>query len=109
MKYVPLVLVLAILVAALRLRLYFSKTRPSDIAAIDAYAAAHSLRVISVRRSNYYWRYLLSGKAFLSNVARVFIVVVESAESARRELHVAFDNWGRSGEMQVLQDTPIAP
>jgi nicotinamide mononucleotide adenylyltransferase len=108
-KYVPLVLALAIFAAALRLRLYFSKTRPSDIAAIDAYAVAHSLRVISVRRSNNYWRYLLRGKAFLSSVARVFIVVMESAESARRELHVAFDNWGGAGEMQVLQDTPIAP
>jgi hypothetical protein len=108
-KYVPLALVLAIFAAAQWLALYLSKTRPSDIAAIEAYAEAHSLRVISVRRFDNHWRYWLRGKLLLSNVARIFIVVAESAESGRRELHIAFDNWGKSGALEVLQDLPIAP
>jgi len=68
------------------------------------------LRIISIEQRYNQWPYWLRGHLLLSNVARIFVITAESKEGGTRELHVAFDNnWGASGDIQVLRESAIAP
>jgi hypothetical protein len=85
-----------------------SRSRPSDVEAIETYAKSKNLRVVSVSQNNGRWRYWLRGRLLLSNLARTFIVVAESPDGARHEIHVAFDPWAFSKGLQVLQERQIS-
>jgi hypothetical protein len=108
MNYIPLFGAIVLFIVADRARRNFAKARASDYAAIEEFAAARSLRIISVCRNDNHWRYWLRGKLSLSNVARVFIVVVEPAGVGRRELHIAFDDWRGSRTLRLPQDIPVS-
>ena len=108
MSYIPAVLVLLAFIAALRFGARASKARPSDFEAIEAFARARALRVISIEQRYNPWPYWLTGHLVLSNLARIFVVTADSIEG-RRELHVAFDIWRNSPAIQLLQETAAAP
>ena len=80
------------------------KSRPSDYAAIETFAASKGTKVISIKRNDNHWRYWLRGKLLLSNISRIFIVTVEASDGARREFHLAFDPLGSSGGLRVLEE-----
>jgi hypothetical protein len=109
MKYLPAILVLLAFIAALVFGARSSKARPSDFEAIEAFAKVRALRIVSVEQRYNPWPYWLRGRLLLSNMARIFVVTANSDEGGRRELHVAFDNWGTSGGIQVLREIAIAP
>jgi len=81
--------------------------RPEDLAAINTFAASRNVRIVSVTRHDDPWYYWLRGKLLVSNLARFCVVVTESAEGARSEVHVAFDPWSPSKGMQVLLERPM--
>jgi hypothetical protein len=108
MKYIPAILVLLAIVAASWFGTRTSKARLSDFEAIQELANARSLRVISIEQRYNQWPYWLNGHLRLSNIARIFVVTVESKQGGSRVLHVAFDGWGKSGEIQVLREVEIA-
>ena len=109
MKYIPVVLVLLAFVAVFRFGARASKARPSDFEAIEAFAKARALRIVSIEQRYNPWPYWLTGHLGLSNLARIFIVTAASDEAGCREFHVAFDIWRNSRDIQLLQETAAAP
>jgi hypothetical protein len=97
-------LFLAAFVGVVYLQSRSHRARPADFEAIDAYAKSKDLKVESVKQTNSYWRYWLRGKIRLSNLSRTFVVTARAADGTEREIHVAFDPWRHSGELQVLQE-----
>jgi hypothetical protein len=80
---------------------------PQDLAAISALTTSRNVRIVSVTRHEDPWYYWLRGKLLISNMARFCVVVTESADGARSEIHVAFDPWSPSKGMQVLLERPV--
>jgi hypothetical protein len=83
-----------------------AQPQPADLAAIEAFAASRSARIVSVARHDDPWYYWLRGKLLISNMARFCVVVIESSAGDRSEVHVAFDPWSRDKGMQVLFERP---
>jgi hypothetical protein len=89
----------------------FVQDRPTDRPAIEDYAEQNSLRIVSVTRSQNYWRYFgyhFSGYLFrerrtrgISGLARLYDVVVVNSEGDRGSLHVVFDPF-LGPQMNVL-------
>src|SRR5262249_2457317 len=78
------------------------RPRPSDVRAINDWAAANELRVISI---NHYWRQLVWMRRglSLSTFTRFYRVVGDRpGGTAKREIYVAFDPL-RPGEQKFLQ------
>jgi hypothetical protein len=108
MNYIPTILILLAFVAAFQFSARISKARPSDFEAIHELANARALRIISIEQRYNQWPYWLRGQLFLSNIARIFVVTVESKDGRSRELHVAIDNnWGAPDGIQVLHEIAI--
>ena len=96
--------------AALRFQARSLKARPSDFEAIEVFAKARALHVISIEQRYNPWPYWLRGHLLISNLARIFVVTADSGEGGRRELHVVFDSLGKSGgSIHVLREIASAP
>src|SRR5262249_48564346 len=84
------------------------RSRPSDLQAINEWAAANELRVIS---THHYWRQLVWMRRglSLSTFTRFYLVVADQLGSAGKcEIYVAF-NPLRPGELRAFQkSTPAA-
>jgi len=102
-----LITILLLIVGVMYFTGRVSRSRPSDLEDIEAFAKSRNLRIISVDQNNGRWRYWLRGRLLVSNLARTFIVIAESPDGVRREIHVAFDPWGFSKGLQVLQERQI--
>jgi hypothetical protein len=85
------------------------RARPSDLEAIEDYAKSRGMTVASIKQNNSYWRYWLRGRLLLSNLSRTFIVITNSPDGSRHEIHVAFDPWGSSKGLQVLEERQSLP
>jgi hypothetical protein len=68
-----------------------AQPQPEDLATIEAFAASRSARIVSVARHDDPWYYWLRGKLLISNMARFYIVMIESSSGEEFEGHVAFD------------------
>jgi hypothetical protein len=78
------------------------RSRPSDVQAINDWAAANELRVISVR---HYWRQLIWMRRglSLSTFARFYLVIADRpGRYGKQEIYVAFDPL-RPGELKALE------
>jgi hypothetical protein len=99
----PALLIAALLLAGwLLVYRWTYRSRPSDVQAINAWAASKELRVISI---HHYWRQLwwMRRGLSLSTFARFYLVVADRPRCARkREIYVAFDPL-RPGELKVLE------
>jgi hypothetical protein len=107
MVYVILAIIPLLIAGQIYLISRFTKSRPSDYESIDAMLKARSLQKIAVTKDNNYFRYWIRGLG-LSNVARIYIVTAAEQNGSRREIHVAFDDWSSSGELQVLLDRELS-
>ena len=83
-----------------------AQPQPEDLAAIEAFAASRSARIVSVARHDDPWYYWLRGKLLISNMARFCVVTIEASSGERSEVHVAFDPWRPAKGMQVLLERP---
>jgi hypothetical protein len=83
-----------------------AQPQPEDLATIEAFAASRSARIVSVARHDDPWYYWLRGKLLISNMARFYIVMIESSSGEEFEGHVAFDPWRHAKGMQVLLERP---
>jgi hypothetical protein len=103
---IPAFFVAALLLAGWLFAYWWTyRARPSDVQAIDDWAAANELRVISI---DHYWRQLwwMRRGLSLSTFARFYLVVADGPGSAgKREIYVAFDPL-RPGELKALE-TPM--
>jgi hypothetical protein len=78
------------------------RSRPSDVQAINDWAVANELRVISIY---HYWRQLVWMRRglSLSTFARFYLVIADRPEGAgKSEIYVAFDPL-RPGEPKFLE------
>jgi hypothetical protein len=99
----PALLVAALLLAGWLFVYWWTyRSRPSDVQAIDDWAAANELRVISIK---HYWRQLVWMRRglSLSTFTRFYFVVADHpAATGKREIYVAFDPL-RPGELKALE------
>jgi hypothetical protein len=99
----PALLVAALLLAGWLLVYWWTyRPRPSDVQAINNWAAANQLRVISI---DHYWRQLwwMRRGLSLSTFARFYLVMADRPGCAsRQEIYVAFDPL-RPGELKALE------
>ena len=67
-------------------------------------------RVVSIAQNDNPWYYWIRGKFLVSNVARIYVALVESQEGKRRAIHIAFDDgfFGRTKEPQILLERDAA-
>jgi hypothetical protein len=104
----PALLVAALLLAGWSLLYWWIyRSRPSDVQAINDWAAANELRVISV---HHYWRQLwwMRRGLSLSTFTRFYLVAADrSGCTAKREIYVAFDPL-RPDELKVLEKATVA-
>lgn len=105
MSYAFLVF-LVIFVAVLFLQRYSSRSQPTDYVAIEDFAKAQGMNIVSVTQDNNHWRYWSKGH-LVSNLARMFVVVAQAPDGTRHEFHVAFDPWSGSKDMKVLQGLKV--
>jgi hypothetical protein len=85
---------------------FIYRPRPSDVAAINAWASENKLRVISINHS---WRQSAWKRRFfsLSTFARFYRVVAAQPEGAdNRTIDVAFDPL-RPDELKVLDENEL--
>ena len=96
-------LVAAVLLAGWMLVYWWTyRSRPSDVQAINDWAAANELRIVSI---HHYWRQLVWMRRglSLSTFTRFYLVVADRPGSAdMREIYVAFDPL-RPGEPKFLE------
>src|SRR5215472_14432429 len=99
----PALLVAALLLAGWVLVYWWTyRSRPSDVRAINDWAAANGLRVISIK---HYWRQLVWMRRglSLSTFTRFYLVVGDRPGStSKSEIYVAFDPL-RPGEPKFLE------
>ena len=82
------------------------RTRESDINIINEYAKSINSKVISLTRSDKYWAYWLRGRLDLSNMAKIFIVVLEGPDRTEMEVHLAVDPFSLGEKLKVLRNGP---
>ena len=80
---------------------------PSELAAINDYAASRSLHIERISIHGNHWYYWLRGKLWLSNIASIYIVAAQSLDGVQHHIHVAFDPWFKSKQLQVLLDRRV--
>jgi hypothetical protein len=101
--HLPALFVAALLLAGWLLVYWWTyRSRPSDIQAINDWAAANELRVVSI---HHYWRQLVWMRRglSLSTFARFYLVVGDRpGDTGKREIYVAFDPL-RPGELKALE------
>ena len=99
----PAVLLAALLLAGWLFVYWWTyRSRPSDVQAINDWAAANELRVISIK---HYWRQLVWMRRglSLSTFTRFYLVIADDAGNAgKREIYIAFDPL-RPGDLKVLE------
>jgi hypothetical protein len=98
----PLFIAALLLVGWLFVYWWTYRSRASDVQAINDWATANDLRVISI---NHYWRQLVWMRRglSLSTFTRFYLVVGDSAGTlGKREIYVAFDPV-RPGEPKFLE------
>ena len=87
---------------------FFTKPRPGDFESIRDFVASRGRQVVSITKHNNYCRYWLRGNIRLSNVARLYLVIAQSSDGSRHEIHTAIDQWpGASGKLQVLLERAV--
>jgi hypothetical protein len=96
-------LVLAAFVGASYLRHRMSRSRTSDLTAIERYINSNNLRVVEITQNGNHWRYWLRGNLLLSNVARIYLVTAESSDGALSTIHMAFDPIDNPTEPKILK------
>jgi hypothetical protein len=94
----------AVFVGVMFLQSRVRRARPADFEAMRAYVQSRGLRVVAIQQNNNHWRYWLRGRIRLSNLARTFVLVADSPDGMRSEIHFAFDPWSQSGQLQVLSE-----
>jgi hypothetical protein len=100
---IPALLAAALLLAGWIIVYWWTyRSRPSDVQAINEWAAANELRVISI---HHYWRQLVWMRRglSLSTFARFYLVIADyPGGTGKREIYVAFDPL-RPGELKALE------
>jgi hypothetical protein len=98
----PLLIAALLLAGWLFIYWWTYRPRPSDVRAINDWAAENELRVISV---SHYWRQLwwMRRGLSLSTFARFYLVVADHPDgTGKREIYVAFDPL-RPDELKALE------
>lgn len=97
-----LALPLTTVISVFYVRYRFTRSRLTDFQVIDSLMLVRGLSRISLRKDTNYWRYWIRGRN-LSNCARIYIIAAQEVSGAKREIHVAFDDWCvRPPRLQVL-------
>ena len=99
----PALLIVALLLAGWLLVYWWTyRSRASDVRAINDWAAANELRVISI---HHYWRQLwwMRRGFSLSTFARFYLLIADrQGRTDKQEIYVAIDPL-RPGELKVLE------
>ena len=100
-QYLGPLVVISLMGFVLYYRSRMLESHSSDDQAIKDFVADLGWRMVSVERNDNYWRYWIRGKS-ISNCSRIYVVVAEEPGGVEHEVHVAFDQWMRAGDLQVL-------